>query len=88
MEAKDTDYPNWIRDDTHLRAAYRDGYLSGHNDMIAQAEVSFKAGVREVVEWFAITCFEDSGMNDNSTYYSIPKDAWQAKLKEWGIVDE
>ncbi len=41
-------------------------------------EISFKAGIKEVVEW----------VNTHKLYagnISIPKRIWQAKLKEWGI---
>ena len=39
-----------------------------------QAEISFKAGIKEVVEWVSININTDSR-----------RDEWQAKLKEWGI---
>ena len=44
---------------------------------LAQAEISFKAGIREVVEY--VTTYLING---------FPNDCimnWQAKLKEWGI---
>ncbi len=31
---QDIKYPEWVRGDVHLEAAYREGYLSGHNDMV------------------------------------------------------
>lgn len=41
-----------------------------------QAEISFKAGIKEVVEWFE--------QNINYKNSSIREwDKWQAKLKEW-----
>ena len=40
----------------------------------AQAEISFKAGIKEVVGWVAATHPSDN----------ILLDKWQAKLKEWG----
>ena len=46
---------------------YYDGY----------AEISFKAGIREVVEW--IEQYSHASMRD------IFGDDWRAKLKEWGI---
>ena len=41
----------------------------------AQAEISFKAGIKEVVEWLV----------DNDFVDELPWDTWSAKLKEWGI---
>lgn len=43
---------------------------------IAQAEISFKAGIKEVVEWIKSKAIEIIG---------IPQEEWQAKLKEWKI---
>ena len=43
----------------------------------AQAEISFGAGIREVVEW--IEQYSHASMRD------IFGDDWRAKLKEWGI---
>jgi len=42
-----------------------------------QAEVSFEAGIKEVVEW--IEQYSHASMRD------IFGDDWRAKLKEWGI---
>lgn len=42
-----------------------------------QAEISFRAGVKEVVGWI-------EGSNDIDASYFTRK-AWVAKLKEWGI---
>ena len=44
-----------------------------------QAEISFKAGIREVVDW----------ITNRENYYTNPHlkydKEWQAKLKSWGI---
>jgi len=46
---------------------------------LAQAEISFKAGRREVVGWV-------KGHTDKEDFYIvIAGDDWQAKLKEWGM---
>ena len=56
--------------------------LYGRNIAQVQAEITFKAGIREVVEW----------MNEHHLYeqtksgYYIPTFMLQAKLKEWGII--
>ncbi len=44
---------------------------------LTQAEISFKAGVREVVKWI-----ESNGHQDSVIYSE-----WQKKCKEWGIED-
>ena len=52
-----------------------------------QADASFKAGIKEMVEWFDI----HRGMPtqkrhpDSRRYYHFEEKDWQAKLKEWGI---
>ena len=48
-------------------------------DMDAQAEASFKAGIREVVEWIQANDI-NWGLD-----IEVPWDSWEAKLKEWGI---
>lgn len=45
-----------------------------------QAEISFKAGIREVVEWVNAQDYELF-----RTGYVNKPEVWQAKLKEWGI---
>ena len=45
-----------------------------------QAEISFKAGIREVVGWIEDWAFWDNLSDDIHT-------EWQAKLKEWGVTD-
>ena len=53
----------------------------------AQAEVSFKAGIQEVVEWVKTNhgyiglCLPNSFLS----WIQIDPAKWQAKLKEWGI---
>ena len=62
----------------------------------AQAEISFKAGIREVVEWInslprthgAEYVFEKYGSPPDIHPTFKPRiftNEWQAKLKEWGI---
>ncbi len=63
-------------------------YLSGRT-VEQQAEISFKAGIKEVVEWIQANsnlergdwdvglCFED--------YLYFGYKDWQSKLKEWEI---
>jgi len=49
----------------------------------AQAEISFKAGMKEVVEFIQ----KDEACFCNSYYmrWKITLDDWRAKLKEWGL---
>ena len=63
-----------------------------NRDMDAQAEASFKAGIREVVEWIeANTCnaYGEGGRhycpNCDHQIHGVPDYLWQAKPKEWGI---
>lgn len=52
----------------------------------AQAEISFKAGVREVVDYINHHLNPQVWNSDtNKPYYTIEKSKWQAKLKEWDI---
>jgi len=52
-----------------------------------QAEISFKAGVKKVVEWIeaqrisGFTIIEGVGVG-----IPISEEKWQAKLKEWGVL--
>ena len=55
-----------------------------------QAEISFKAGIIEVVEWIigngqSIETAHESHMSSGEFFLGIDPDGWQAKLKEWGI---
>ncbi len=79
MEAKDTVMSN-------LADA-----ITKHTDLpmgqaiaIEQAEISFKAGMREVVEWVEQNT---SRMNTNMYGISLDGAAWQAKLKEWEAIN-
>ena len=56
----------------------------------AQAEISFKAGIREVVEWVKHTATEpmavkDSDKTQTMLIVAMPAEQWQAKLKEWNV---
>ena len=49
-----------------------------------QAQISFKAGIKEVVEWIGI--YENElGFCEISNHLSY--EAWQSKLKEWGCQE-
>lgn len=82
MEAKDT-----VMDDGEIRLvpqkmgrlpSFATGEMEWeHMILQAQAEISFKAGVKEVVDWL---------INDSyDTTIHFGED-WQAQLKEWGIA--
>ena len=68
MEAKDT----VIAGVKFLKIAH-DGGLNAAAE--AQAEVSFKAGIKEVVDWII----------DNNAVPDHILDLWKSALKEWGI---
>ena len=48
--------------------------------LLEQAEVAYKAGIREVVEWGEIICMEH-GMRKHRKCDKC----WHSQLKEWGI---
>jgi len=56
-----------------------------------QAEISFRAGIKEVVEWMnerntlKLKSLEGTGDWFKHCGLLVPMDKWQAKLKEWGI---
>ncbi|MBU2249449.1 MAG: hypothetical protein KKD77_22065, partial [Gammaproteobacteria bacterium] len=61
-----------------------------------QAEISFKAGIREVVEWVerhheeTNHWYDISGAsrkNMETALVLYHKKAWESKLKEWGIEE-
>lgn len=57
------------------------------NDRELQAEISYKAGIREVVEWLRkhMTFMEWEYEDSKGIWYCpIDDNEWQAKLKEWG----
>lgn len=53
--------------------------------LLRQAEVSFKAGIREVIEWINGPCLEHKEGLGLASRMECPK-CWKAKLKEWSIV--
>jgi len=78
MEAKDT-----VMSANNIATLGYDGYDKDQNMLLRgeqipkalerQADISFKAGIKEVVEWI----IENNGTPDHIL------DLWQAKLKEW-----
>ncbi len=52
----------------------------------AQAEVSFKAGIKEVVEWIEKLSYINRGQGKPfESERCFEEFKWQAKLKSWGI---
>ena len=51
-----------------------------------QAEISFKAGIKEVVDWVQLVPPETKLPEGNMPHYVISIEQWQAKLKEWGLA--
>ncbi len=49
-----------------------------------QAEISFKAGQKEVVEELGKYCYVWHD-EENMLHLCIDKPMWQAKLKDWGL---
>jgi len=86
MEAKDTkrllfdEVHKYIKDASNITEEVYDA-------LEAQAGISFKAGIKEVVEWI-----ESEGRVGNQYWHSllfptllVDTKKWQAKLEEWGI---
>jgi len=69
-------YSPWDVNNTKLNHCYEcDASNEGRE---AQAEISFKAGIKEVVEWIR-------QINPYGGVLIICEEGWQAKLKEWNI---
>jgi hypothetical protein len=89
MEAKDTvmSEKEWLEiwysgdDERHLKV--HNDYLSG---LIRQAEISFKAGIEEVMEWIRTnkSCRSDF-MTPGEFYFRINEVDWQAFQKSKGL---
>ena len=87
MEAKDT-----IR---HNVGCFAAGYMTGgylrDNEVhyectcgrVEQAEVSFQAGINEVVEWLKAS--EYTGIFSSKYFLMVDSRNWQAQKKKWGI---
>ena len=80
----------------HIRVLSRDFKRDIGSLLKVQAEISFKAGIREVVEWgeeyrfgeLEAALYEFIGLSKGeiqANFILIPKREWQAKLKEWGV---
>ena len=94
MEAKDTVMSGKEIDKLVNTFAKTAGYNNARTveQVVAfsQAEISFKEGMKEVVEWiekngnYAETS-HDSTMSSGEDIFGVAPMDWQAKLKEWGI---
>lgn len=51
----------------------------------AQAEISFKAGIREVTKWLNSHSSLQQGVDEKGRLSWLVRDEWQAKLKEWEV---
>ena len=79
MEAKDTvKYPKNSQILPEI-AIYQNALL------LEQAKISFKAGIREVVEWTEEHKGHPQGSTLSPDYSLYLGYEWRAKLKEWGI---
>ena len=58
----------------------------------AQAEISFKAGIREVVEFIKEHSSPEASYTDDlhmtRSWLELPSSLWKAQRKEWGISPE
>lgn len=83
MEAKDTVIEGKIIGIHPTEQAVIDGLLS------RQAKISFKLGIKEVVEWIRNEGIDNDEFNTSEQYplvhFRLNKSQWQTKLKEWKI---
>ena len=91
MEAKDTKILSQLPN-LFLICPYCGGTLRSREGLeIAlkiQAGISFKAGIKEVVEglWGIMHAISEGKKSEGfGIHYEISEKDWQAKLKEWGI---
>ena len=94
MEAKDTVMSNEVIREAIALGENVDAYcgaITGGDKGIAeaQAEISFKAGIKKVVEWVKANANLERGDRDVGLcfedYLHFDYKAWQSQLKEWGI---
>jgi hypothetical protein len=56
-----------------------------------QAEISFKAGIKEVVDWILSISHDEPDEVDGQRFMllvmKISTEKWKSKLKKWGITD-
>ena len=50
-------------------------------ELKGQAEISFKAGIKEVVDWIELVPTREI---DGADQYTITLEQWQARLRKWG----
>jgi len=84
MEAKDT----VITRETVMRLGLSDVRLLDPKELKlleAQAEISFKAGIREVVGWMNKRDCSYHYLGEKVHAFKVVEEEWQAKLKEWGM---
>ena len=68
--------------DTVKQQIYPQNHEEHLESLQNQAEVSFKAGIKEVVEWMMRYRSETTR---EFVGFTIGNISWQAKMKEWGI---
>ncbi len=82
MEAKDTVLSKEQLDAIDLKNAESNFIDALYDTARQQAEISFKAGIKEVVDWVN----KNVAWRPDAPYKSaIDMDDWKAKVKEWGI---
>ena len=88
MEAKDTvmkvaDIPIGMPTQTYVLSPEE-----LRKELGLQAEISFKAGIKEVVEWVRIHSYKiDTRIYTVPSGRAISDIDWQAKLREWEVPD-
>ena len=87
MEARDTVLGKERLDAIDLKNAesnFTDALLDVARE---QAEISFKVGIKEVVEWGLETCPHDLFGEGTQCYKRACDECWREQLKVWGVED-
>jgi hypothetical protein len=85
MEAKDTLIKTDEIEKISLGFLYPSNIETTIKLLDKQAEVSFKAGIKEVVEWINNNWYSAKFYAWENNCMGINAKEWQDKLKEWGI---
>ncbi|MCJ7828666.1 MAG: hypothetical protein MUP81_02865 [Dehalococcoidia bacterium] len=92
MKAEDTVMDSYAIEDFFVKPVnYEDPTIEEELSLAkdvaqAQAEISFKGGIKEVVEWIRSKVYKETHLKNFPTIkaYYISDEMLEAKLKEWG----
>ena len=95
MEAKDTVMKDEEIMDAFDTTKLKPGQYNLQAGMIlaratrqVQAEISFKAGIQEVVELLHWDIKRQVSKDGETVIFKLPAEVWQSKLEEWDITKQ